>query len=323
MPIIHFIRHGQSKGNVGETFPHPSDPPLTELGRQQAEHVRDELIGLALDPDIIIAGPARRHLETAAPTMEFFCKPSYMIEQTSAWGGFKTAAAKPNVVEHIDDIAFLPYGIDEIAFLNSSDYTDKTVAQRNRDKQAYFFRGDPDYIDGRIDERGDLKSTDAESFKQACLRVYSFLNRLERLETKKWVGPGESWKKAFVIVVFTSEGIMNLVKNFGMLPHAARSNNTDTELFHSPNLNTYMFENFYVNAVSVKDEAGNIIHKAACPIPNGYIMPTHVKNGVVTLLNNDVDRYRVLDIPPELRADPFFPSSPSGFPNKRGRGRGR
>lgn len=41
--ILYLVRHGQSLGNVAQTFHGQTDYPLTELGRQQARQVAEKL----------------------------------------------------------------------------------------------------------------------------------------------------------------------------------------------------------------------------------------------------------------------------------------
>ncbi len=59
---IFLIRHGQSEGNIRKVFQDEHDP-LTELGRLQAQKVAER--AKALRPDIILASPMMRALETA------------------------------------------------------------------------------------------------------------------------------------------------------------------------------------------------------------------------------------------------------------------
>ncbi|KAL7904229.1 phosphoglycerate mutase-like protein [Trichoderma velutinum] len=59
MATIHILRHGQSLHNVHRGYPH-RDPPLTEVGSQQASNVR-----LPAEPDLIIVSPMTRTIQTA------------------------------------------------------------------------------------------------------------------------------------------------------------------------------------------------------------------------------------------------------------------
>jgi broad specificity phosphatase PhoE len=63
---VFLLRHGQSLGNqTGERI---YDPPLTELGRRQAERAADLLA--ALQPTHVVSSPMVRALETAVPLAE-------------------------------------------------------------------------------------------------------------------------------------------------------------------------------------------------------------------------------------------------------------
>ncbi|KAJ3515700.1 hypothetical protein NM208_g14933 [Fusarium decemcellulare] len=59
MATIHILRHGQSLHNVDRGYSHP-DPPLTEVGSQQASKVR-----LPTEPDLILVSPMTRTIQTA------------------------------------------------------------------------------------------------------------------------------------------------------------------------------------------------------------------------------------------------------------------
>jgi 2,3-bisphosphoglycerate-dependent phosphoglycerate mutase len=65
------VRHGQSESYTGAPFPlvgGHGDPPLSALGAQQAERVRDRLAGAGLDA--IYVTTLRRTVHTAAPLAE-------------------------------------------------------------------------------------------------------------------------------------------------------------------------------------------------------------------------------------------------------------
>ncbi|KAH6605837.1 hypothetical protein Trco_004990 [Trichoderma cornu-damae] len=59
MATIHILRHGQSLHNVNRGYPH-RDPPLTEVGSQQASDVRPPA-----EPDLILVSPMTRTIQTA------------------------------------------------------------------------------------------------------------------------------------------------------------------------------------------------------------------------------------------------------------------
>ncbi|TVY55752.1 putative phosphatase SPAC5H10.03 [Lachnellula cervina] len=59
MSTIHILRHGQSLHNIERGYPH-RDPPLTELGCQQARNLT-----LSTEPDLILISPMTRTIQTA------------------------------------------------------------------------------------------------------------------------------------------------------------------------------------------------------------------------------------------------------------------
>ncbi|TVY44852.1 putative phosphatase [Lachnellula subtilissima] len=59
MSTIHILRHGQSLHNIERDYPY-RDPPLTEVGRQQARNLR-----LLTEPDLILISPMTRTIQTA------------------------------------------------------------------------------------------------------------------------------------------------------------------------------------------------------------------------------------------------------------------
>ena len=68
--VLYLIRHGQSDfGWEGDAFTSPRgdqwDPPLSELGRQQADLLAKRLLVMELEPFVAYASPLRRATETA------------------------------------------------------------------------------------------------------------------------------------------------------------------------------------------------------------------------------------------------------------------
>ncbi|KAM0256037.1 hypothetical protein ACHAQJ_005236 [Trichoderma viride] len=59
MAAIHILRHGQALHNVDHGYP-LRDPPLTEVGFQQASNVRPPA-----EPDLILVSPMTRTIQTA------------------------------------------------------------------------------------------------------------------------------------------------------------------------------------------------------------------------------------------------------------------
>lgn len=63
---LYLVRHGQSTHNANQDIPHNPDPPLTELGREQAQRTARALRDLRLGAVALYASPQRRALETAS-----------------------------------------------------------------------------------------------------------------------------------------------------------------------------------------------------------------------------------------------------------------
>ena len=62
MKTIHFVRHGESEGNVGEVWQNES-ALLTEHGREQAVLLARRLVSTPID--VIISSDMKRALQTA------------------------------------------------------------------------------------------------------------------------------------------------------------------------------------------------------------------------------------------------------------------
>ncbi|RSL67899.1 hypothetical protein CEP53_002796 [Fusarium sp. AF-6] len=60
MTTIHILRHGQGRHNVQRGYPY-RDPPLTEVGCEQAKAVRR---ALSVKPDLILVSPMTRTIQT-------------------------------------------------------------------------------------------------------------------------------------------------------------------------------------------------------------------------------------------------------------------
>lgn len=64
------VRHAQSAGNARGIFTGGMDPPLTDLGRMQAEALGERLAGRAVAA--VYSSPLERARDTAAPTAQRF-----------------------------------------------------------------------------------------------------------------------------------------------------------------------------------------------------------------------------------------------------------
>ncbi|MCC6730831.1 MAG: histidine phosphatase family protein [Chthonomonadales bacterium] len=84
---LYIIRHGQSTHNASADCPPNPDPPLTAIGRRQAEltarALRDPLAGAAA----LYASPMRRALETARPLQEVLRLPLRVVPSICEAGG--------------------------------------------------------------------------------------------------------------------------------------------------------------------------------------------------------------------------------------------
>ena len=70
MPVpakrFYMIRHGQTEANAAQRMAGWLDSPLTDLGRQQADHARKKVEALEDKPQIIVHSQLSRARETAA-----------------------------------------------------------------------------------------------------------------------------------------------------------------------------------------------------------------------------------------------------------------
>lgn len=63
---IYLVRHGEAAASWGES----ADPPLSELGREQAHAVARTLTAGEVTPDLLVSSPLKRARETAQPLSE-------------------------------------------------------------------------------------------------------------------------------------------------------------------------------------------------------------------------------------------------------------
>lgn len=130
-----FIRHAESTGNAGQPTTSPQGIPLSALGRRQAVYLAD---GFPDKPDVIVASPYDRAVETAQPLAARFGIPVFQ------------------------------WPCQEFTFLDPSRYVGTTTDDRRADVQAYWDRGDSDYRDGG----------GAESFADLLDRAWNIFDRL-------------------------------------------------------------------------------------------------------------------------------------------------
>ncbi|OPB41059.1 hypothetical protein A0O28_0107560 [Trichoderma guizhouense] len=79
MATIHIVRHGQALHNVDRGYPH-RDPPLTEVGSQQASNVC-----LPAEPDLIIVSPMTRTIQTALIIFDQYLNSSSTNVELQVW----------------------------------------------------------------------------------------------------------------------------------------------------------------------------------------------------------------------------------------------
>src|ERR1700733_3175541 len=80
---IYLIRHGESTNNAG--MPPVPDPPLTDLGREQARRTAQYLAGLPFAA--LYASPMRRAIETAFQISETLQLPPHLLPDLCEVGG--------------------------------------------------------------------------------------------------------------------------------------------------------------------------------------------------------------------------------------------
>ncbi|EHK19767.1 uncharacterized protein TRIVIDRAFT_68229 [Trichoderma virens Gv29-8] len=85
MASIHILRHGQSLHNVHRGYPH-RDPPLTDIGSQQASNVRPPA-----EPDLILVSPMTRTIQTALIVFSRHLKTSPTKVELQVWPDLREA----------------------------------------------------------------------------------------------------------------------------------------------------------------------------------------------------------------------------------------
>jgi broad specificity phosphatase PhoE len=136
-----FIRHGQSRANVGRWDGEFSQVPLTELGLEQAQTLADSW---EFTPDRIIVSPYVRTEQTAAPTIARF--PEVLVER---------------------------WPIQEFTYWDRA-YWGGTTPEDDREEVARFWRiCDPEHRYAAVEGSGT-----AESFSDMLLRAETALLRM-------------------------------------------------------------------------------------------------------------------------------------------------
>ena len=116
MPVVWFIRHGESESNANLKTTHPAQSALTLQGRQEAQRV---VPAISQRPDLIVVSPYLRARQTAVPTQEKF--PNTPVET---------------------------WPVAEFTYLHPRQYKDTTGAERWTPAKAYWQKNDPQLKDG-------------------------------------------------------------------------------------------------------------------------------------------------------------------------------
>lgn len=142
--LVYLIRHGESTGNTGAVTEFVATIPLTKTGEKQSAFTAD----FALDqkPDLIVMSPFSRSQATAIPLIQKF----------------------PHTPQEI-------WPIQEFTYLSGNKYYQSTMAERKKDRDAYWSEADPYFVDG----------PGAESFSNFFdHRVPEFLEKIRLVRTE-------------------------------------------------------------------------------------------------------------------------------------------
>jgi broad specificity phosphatase PhoE len=89
---IYIVRHGQSTHNANQDIPPNPDPPLTALGRRQAEITADALRDAHLNAAALYSSPQRRALETASAVQVALRLTPHILPDLCEAGGLREHA---------------------------------------------------------------------------------------------------------------------------------------------------------------------------------------------------------------------------------------
>ncbi len=149
MPIVWFIRHGESQSNVGELTCNSKETQLTEAGHAQAQEITQafHLLSYSRVLSLIVTSKYRRSQQTAYPTERAFPE-----AQKVQWP------------------------VHEFTYLSEKKTQWTTRRERSQFVQQFWDNSDPYYSDGE----------EAESFIQFISRVYKVIELL-RYRTEDFI----------------------------------------------------------------------------------------------------------------------------------------
>lgn len=113
MPVVWFIRHGQSESNADLRTSHPADSALTPIGHEESRLISN---ALSQPPDLFVLSPFLRARQTAVPTLD-----QYPHTPVETWP------------------------VQEYVYLSPAQYKDTTGTERWPLAVAYWERNDPRY----------------------------------------------------------------------------------------------------------------------------------------------------------------------------------
>ena len=174
MKVI-FVRHGESAGNADIPSFNLAQIPLTHKGETQAEGVA---AGWRSTPTLIVMSPYLRAQMTAQPTIRRFLTVPLQV-----------------------------LCIQEFVYLDPAIWGGSTHAQRRPAVEAYWGRGNPDYVSG----------PGAESFHSLLERVrdaFRWFDRLDNLSLVYAFSHGQFMQAARLIIARPSENDITLMQAF-------------------------------------------------------------------------------------------------------------
>lgn len=120
MPVIWFVRHGESESNANLPTIHPAHSALTAKGRAEAQAVVQTF---KQKPSLIVVSPFLRAQQTAEPT-----------------------------IAHFSPIVCEEWPVFEFTYLDPVHYFQTTGEERAPIAHSYWQRNDPYYKDGGVGE---------------------------------------------------------------------------------------------------------------------------------------------------------------------------